>query len=105
MLIRPLVRHGHQYRLLAPGEGALTAVQYVDPDADRTVVLVWRPSAFFGPAHPPLRLRGLDPGARYRDEDTGAEWSGATLAGFGLTIPGLPDGDCASALVRLRRVV
>lgn len=30
--IRPLVRHGHQYRLLAPGDGALTAVQYVDPD-------------------------------------------------------------------------
>ncbi|MGW4287066.1 alpha-galactosidase [Streptomyces sp. NPDC004673] len=102
--IRPLVQHGHQYRLLAPGDGPLTAVQYVDPDADRTVVLVWRPSACFGPAHPPLRLRGLDPGARYRDEDTGTEWSGATLAGFGLAVPGLPDGDCASALVRLRRV-
>ncbi|WP_203617260.1 alpha-galactosidase [Streptomyces bauhiniae] len=102
--IRPLVQHGHQYRLLAPGDGALSAVQYVGPDADRTVVLVWRPSAWFGPAHPPLRLRGLDPGARYRDEDTGAEWSGATLTGFGLPVPGLPGGDCASALVRLRRV-
>ncbi|MFI9389783.1 hypothetical protein ACIG53_02770 [Streptomyces bauhiniae] len=56
--IRPLVRHGHRYPLLAPGDGALTAVQYVGPDADRTVVLVWRPCAFFGPAHPLLRLRG-----------------------------------------------
>ncbi|MFF8942220.1 GH36 C-terminal domain-containing protein [Streptomyces sp. NPDC014864] len=56
------------------------------------------------PAHPPLRLRGLDPAARYRDDDTGAEWSGATLTGYGLPVPPLPDGDCASALVGLRRV-
>ena len=101
--IRPVVQHGRQYRLLAPGEGPLTAVQYADAGADRTVVFVWRPSTSFGPAHPPLRLRGLDPRARYRCEDTGAEWSGATLAGYGLPIPELPRGDCASALVRLRR--
>ncbi|MEV5322313.1 GH36 C-terminal domain-containing protein [Streptomyces sp. NPDC052687] len=57
----------------------------------------------FAPAHRPLRLRGLDPRARYRDEDTGAEWSGATLTGFGRRVPELPRGDRASALVRLRR--
>ncbi|WP_330234810.1 GH36 C-terminal domain-containing protein [Streptomyces sp. NBC_00566] len=99
------MQHGHRYRLLAPGDGALAAVQYVDLGADRTVVLLWRLSASFGPAHPPLRLRGLDPGARYRDEDTAAECSAATLAGVGLTVPGLSEGDCASALVRLRRMV
>ncbi|MFP8903158.1 alpha-galactosidase [Streptomyces atacamensis] len=102
--IRPVVQHGRQHRLLAPGEGPLTAVQYTDADADRSVVLVWRPSTSFGPAHPPLRLRGLDARARYRDEDTGAQWSGATLTGYGLPVPDLPRGDCASALVRLRRV-
>ncbi|MFJ3644171.1 alpha-galactosidase [Streptomyces sp. NPDC090108] len=102
--IRPVVQHGHQYRLRAPGEGALTAVQYVEPGAGRAVVLVWRPHAGFGPAEPPLRLRGLDPSARYRNEDTGAEWSGRTLAAFGLPVPDLADGDGASALVRLRRV-
>ncbi|MFB7652979.1 MULTISPECIES: GH36 C-terminal domain-containing protein [unclassified Streptomyces] len=65
---------------------------------------MWRPGAAFGPAQPPLRLRGLAAGATYRDEDTGREWSGATLTGFGLPLPDLPPGDCASALVRLRLV-
>lgn len=101
--IRPLVQHGRQDRLLAPGEGALTAVQYTDSEAGRAAVFVWRCSASFGPAHPPLRLRGLHPEARYRDEDTGVEWSGATLIGYGLPVPALPDGDCASTLVVLHR--
>ncbi|MER6349590.1 alpha-galactosidase [Streptomyces sp. NPDC001595] len=100
--IRPVVQRGEQFCLLAPGEAALTAVQYVD--GDRTAVLIWRAGTAFGPAEPPLRLRGLDEAARYRDEDTGCEWSGATLMGFGLPLPDLPPGDCASTLVRLRRV-
>ncbi|MFF0201412.1 alpha-galactosidase [Streptomyces sp. NPDC005017] len=102
--IRPVVQHGRQFRLLAPEEGPLTAVQYVAEDGDRVVVLVWRPSTGFGPEPPPLRLRGLPPEARYRDEDTGLERSGATLTGFGMPLPALPPGDCASALIRLRRV-
>jgi alpha-galactosidase len=79
--IRPVVQHGHQYRPLAPGQGALTAVQYASADADRVVVFVWRPSASLGPGHPQLRLRALDPQGRYRDEDTGALWTGQTLTG------------------------
>ncbi|MEU9923201.1 hypothetical protein AB0H51_18225 [Streptomyces griseoluteus] len=38
------------------------------------------------------------------DEDTAAERPGVTLTGVGLPVPDLPDGDCASAPVRLRRV-
>ncbi|MBX9420894.1 alpha-galactosidase [Streptomyces lateritius] len=102
--IRPVVQQGTQFRLLAPGDGPLTAVQYLDASGERAVVLVWRPRTAFGPSHPPLRLRGLEQEGRYRDEDTGREWSGATLTGFGLPLPSLPPGDCASALVRLRRV-
>ncbi|MFB7084910.1 alpha-galactosidase [Streptomyces sp. NPDC056296] len=101
--IRPVVQHGRQYRLLAPGEGPLAAVQYVSDDGGRAVVLIWRPSTAFGPALPPLRLRGLDEEARYRDEETGRAWFGSTLQSFGLPMPDLPTGDCASALVRLRR--
>ena len=101
--IRPLVQHGRQDRLLAPGEGPLTAVQYTDAEAGRTAVFVWRATTSFGPDHPPLRLRGLDPAARYRDESTGAVWSGATLLGYGLPVPALPAGDAASALAVLRR--
>ena len=105
--VRPVVQHGRLHRLLAPGEGPLTAVQYVDRAAERCVVLVWRPAAGFAACRtppPPLRLHGLDPDARYRDEDTGAQWSGATLGAFGLPVPDLGAGDHASALVRLRRV-
>ncbi|MGV9454433.1 alpha-galactosidase [Streptomyces sp. NPDC003635] len=102
--IRPVVQHGEQFRLLAPDEGPLTAVQYLSEDGHRAVVLIWRPTTSFGPSWPPLRLRGLDTGSRYRDEDTGAEWSGATLMSYGLPLPDLPPGDCASVLVRLRRV-
>ncbi|MEU5363946.1 alpha-galactosidase [Streptomyces sp. NPDC005925] len=101
--IRDLVQHGHQYRLLAPGDGPLTAVQYADAEAERVVVFLWRPTTSFTSAHPPLRLRGLDATAGYRDEDTGAQWSGATLTGFGLPLPDMPPGDCSSAVVRLRR--
>ncbi|WP_028805553.1 alpha-galactosidase [Streptomyces sp. 142MFCol3.1] len=102
--IRPVIQHGRQYRLSDPNQSPVTAVQYVGADAERTAVLVSRPSTAFGCIHPPLRLRGLVHDARYRDEDSGAEWSGATLAGFGLPVPELPGGDYASALIRLRRV-
>ncbi len=102
--IRPVVQHGAQFRLLAPDEGPLTAVQYLAASGERVVVLAWRPSTAFGTSCPPLRLRGLVPEARYRDEETGHEWSGAALTGFDLPLPEFPRGDCASALVRLRRV-
>ncbi|MEU9736656.1 alpha-galactosidase [Streptomyces sp. NPDC048002] len=104
--IRPVVQHGRQYRLLAPDEGRTTAVQYVSEQGDRTVVLLLRPGTSFVHGHEPapLRLRGLEQDAVYRDEDTGQEWSARTLTAFGLPAPRLPAGDCASALVRLRRV-
>ncbi|MGW2825745.1 alpha-galactosidase [Streptomyces sp. NPDC001443] len=99
--IRPVVQRGQQFRLLAPGEGPLTAVQYVH--ADRAAVLVWRPSTLFGLDQLPLRLRGLEADALYRDEETGQQWHGRTLMSFGLPLPELPSGDCASALVCLRK--
>ncbi|MFB7025707.1 MULTISPECIES: alpha-galactosidase [unclassified Streptomyces] len=102
--IRPVVQQGIQFRLLDPGEGPLTSVQYLDASGERAVVLIWRTSPAFRTSCPPLRLRGLAPEARYRDEATGREWAGATLTGFGMPLPELPRGDCASVLVRLRRV-
>ena len=48
-----------------------------------------------------LRLAGLDPGARYRDEETGEEHYGATLMNVGLSMPG--GADFGSALIRLSR--
>jgi alpha-galactosidase len=96
--IRPAVQHGTAYRLA--GDGALTAVGYAYED--QFVVLAWCPARPFGHEPAPLRLTALDPGATYRDQDTGATYSGAVLMGAGLPLD-LPPGDHASALVHLVR--
>ncbi|WP_433381337.1 alpha-galactosidase [Streptosporangium sp. CA-115845] len=96
--IRPVVQHGVHHRL---GEPPLTGAQYVADD--RVVVLAWRLSSRFGAPPVPLRLRGLDPDARYRDDDTGAVHHGAVLLAHGLPLE-LPGTDHTSALVRLTRI-
>ncbi|GIF23020.1 alpha-galactosidase [Actinoplanes tereljensis] len=97
--IRPAVQHGTAYRLA--GDGTLTAVGY--RYEDQFVVLAWCPSRPFGHQPGPLRLTALDPGASYRDQDTGAVHSGAVLLRSGLPLA-LPDGDHASVLVHLVRI-
>jgi alpha-galactosidase len=101
--IRPTVQHGRQFRLLPPGGPGPSAVQYVAPDGDETAVFIYRPAPAFGRKLDPVRLRGLDPAARYRDEETGAEYDGAVLMHRGIA-PDLPPGDYASAVVILTRV-
>jgi alpha-galactosidase len=95
--IRPVVQHGRLYR------SGQAVTQYVSADGDRAVVFVFAPTRHFGRSLSPIRLKGLDPSARYRDEDSGAEHSGAVLAAHGLPVE-LPVGDYASAVIRLRRI-
>ena len=104
-VVRPLVQHGIQYRLCGPQrEGAVTgelsAVQYLAQDGSETVVLAYLPSRRFNRRDPLLRLRGLDPQARYRDIDTGRVHHGAVLLARGLPL-GLPTGDYASTMIHL----
>jgi len=94
--IRPVIQYGRLHRL---AEGPTTAVQYVTEE--EAVVLCWRPYRRHGEPTGPVRLRGLDPGARYIDQD-GTVHHGAVLQAYGLIID-LPRGDHASALVHLRR--
>jgi alpha-galactosidase len=91
--IRPVVHGGVQYRL------EHDAVQYLT--GDEVVVLQFRPSALTRSAAR-TRLKGLDPDARYRDEDTGAIHEGAVLLSHGL--PPLLSFDRTSELVHLRRM-
>ncbi|WUL13980.1 GH36 C-terminal domain-containing protein [Amycolatopsis sp. NBC_00355] len=66
------------------------------------VVIFWRrPTEFARPFTPP-RLAGLDPAARYRDQD-GVEHHGAVLLSHGLDVE-LPGSGYASVVVRLTRV-
>ncbi|GLF98449.1 alpha-galactosidase [Streptomyces yaizuensis] len=97
--IRPLVQHGALYRLRPPG-GGLSAVQYVH--GDETVVLACLQAQHYGERPPPLRLRGLDPAAVYRCQDTGAEHRGAVLLHHGIAT-GLR-GDLDAAVIRLSRL-
>ncbi|MFI0899128.1 alpha-galactosidase [Streptomyces sp. NPDC020983] len=98
--VRPVVQFGQLYRLRPPGGGGLTAVQYVR--GPETAVLAWLPAQGFGTPVPPLRLRGLDRGARYRDVTTGVVQRGAVLAERGLRTT--LSGDLDAAVFHLRRI-
>jgi alpha-galactosidase len=98
--VRPVVQYGDLYRLRPPGDGGLSAVQFVR--GDETVVLAWLHAQRFGEPVPPLRLRGLDPDAGYRDVVTGVVRRAAVLAERGLrTTLG---GDLDAAVFHLRRI-
>jgi alpha-galactosidase len=64
---------------------------------------VYRQAAHFPAFERPIRLDGLDPSARYCDPSTGKVLHGAALLAHGL-LAGLPDGDFASAVIRLERL-
>ncbi|WP_031517977.1 alpha-galactosidase [Streptomyces sp. NRRL F-5123] len=98
--VRPVVQFGELYRLRPPGSGGLTAVQYVR--GPETAVLAWLPAQGFGAPVPPLRLRGLDRDACYRDVTTGVVQRGAVLAERGLRTT--LSGDLDAAVFHLRRV-
>ena len=94
------MQQGLQYRLRAPGDGELSAVQYLASDGSGAAVLVTRRARRFGHADPALPLRALAPDARYRD--AGALHHGAVLLGHGLPLRLAPE-DNASALIHLVR--
>ncbi|MFJ9539051.1 alpha-galactosidase [Streptomyces sp. NPDC101225] len=84
--VRDVIHHG-EARLLGGPEDSTCGVQY---DAgDRTVVAALSTGRLDGapllPGRPDrLRLRGLDPAARYRDTATGTPYGGAHLLHHGL---------------------
>ncbi|MFV0126749.1 alpha-galactosidase [Streptomyces sp. HMX112] len=97
--IRPVVQLGELHRLRAPGGDGLSAVQYAL--GDDVVVLVWLPAQRHGEPPPPVRLRGLDPQARYVCRDTGELYRGSVLIHHGL--PTGLTGDLDAAVIRLCR--
>jgi alpha-galactosidase len=94
--IRHIVQHGVQYDLTA---GPVTAVQYVL--GNETVILAWRPVVNFGLPAVPLRLKALDPTARYTTGS--AVHEGAVLLHHGIELA-LPTGDYASAMIHFTQV-
>ena len=101
--IAPVVQHGDLHRLLPP-DGDATGGLAVRRGRRRRVggVLLAAARRTSVARYRPVRLRGLDPAARYRDEETGEVHHGAVLLGHGLH-PQLPPGDYASAVMHLVR--
>jgi alpha-galactosidase len=97
--IRPVIQHGLLYRLREPVAGDLSAVQYVARDGSEVVVIAWLHAQQYGLGKPPIRLRGLDPLARYRNAETGEVSSGALLQSAGIQTD--LRGDFASTLIHL----
>ncbi|WEH13046.1 hypothetical protein [Streptomyces sp. VNUA24] len=78
-----LVRLDEQYRLWPAGDGEPIAVRYLAPDTRVTVVIVLGRARRFGQHDRPLRLRSLDPAARYRDVATGPSSTGLSCSARG----------------------
>ncbi|SDO78254.1 alpha-galactosidase [Streptomyces sp. cf386] len=93
--VRDVIHHG-ETRLLGSPADTTCGVQY---DAgDRTVVAALSTGRLDGaplvPGRPDrLRLRGLDPAARYRDTATGTTYGGAHLLHYGLPFAWSADHD------------
>lgn len=61
--IRPVVQFGDLYRLFSPYESRVAALMYVHEK--RAVVFAWLMDKWLADSPPPLRLKGLNPAARY----------------------------------------
>lgn len=99
--VRPLVQRGIAYRLQS--SDGVAGLHYAAPDDVEHAILVWRPTMRFGHEPAPVRLPGVREDATYQDLFWGATYSGRLLRERGLEL-GLPAGDYASRLIRLRRL-
>ena len=82
-----LVLEGDLYRLGSPLADNLSGWQHVAKDKRAFNVTAVRIMSKPNPSHERLLLRGLDPGMRYRDLDSGECFSGAFLMNVGVYCP------------------
>lgn len=99
--INPMVISGSFYRLALPDETNWPAVQIISEDEDSSVVFAFQQKATLKPAPPPLRLQGLDAGARYmvNADSLNGTYSGSSLMNAGINL--VFEGDYDSQLVWL----
>ena len=95
--------YGDFLRLISPFAGEECAWMSVSADRSRAAVTFVRRSALPNRIPGLLKLRGLDPLADYRDEDSGQVWGGDELMLHGIPIPA-SHGDYDSKQFFLTRV-
>ena len=86
--INPIVIHGDFYRLALPDLSNWPAAMFVYPDASSAVLFAFQIRSKLKPLPSLLKLKGLDPAARYTvGNGTASEtWSGSTLMNVGLSL-------------------
>lgn len=101
--VNPIVISGDFYRLAHPAQSNWPAVQFVSPDGAKSIVFAFQQTMKIKPAAPPVRLQGLDPKARYRNDLDNGTYSGATYMNGGINVRWDPM-DYQSKLIWLERV-
>lgn len=111
--LKPVIQAGDQYRLVSPYETNHMAVSYVSKDRRTGVLFAYDLHPRFDERLPLVRLRGLDPQARYRVEEinlrpgaqsslpqNGRTFSGDYLMKVGLAV--LTGGEGNSRVIELK---
>jgi len=98
--VNPYVIHGDMYRLRLPEDSNWPAVLYIDPRNGNAVLLAYQLKSTIKEIIPPLKLQGLEKGAKYKVD--GKEWSGATLMSSGVKL--WWEGDYQSKVIFVERV-
>lgn len=99
-----LIHDGEYYRLTNPFEDREAAAWlFVREDRGEALLNAVTLKAHGNPLTLYVRLEGLEPGAMYRDEDTGAVYPGAGLMSAGIPIPPMT-GEYQAWQVHLRRI-
>ena len=99
--VRDTLMYGDEYRLRSPYDTNYTAWMLVSADKREAVVTCVKMSAESNVLLDALKLRGLDPNATYRVEETGERFGGDELMNLGLTMD-YPHYDYASLSFILR---
>ncbi len=90
-----LVQTGDYYRLTAPSaDGAPTAWAHVSPDKRTALLCLVSGQVHAGPPFRRVKLRGLEPGLRYRITGDSTLWPGDVLMQAGYPIPMLGEYQC-----------
>ncbi|KAI1269425.1 glycoside hydrolase family 36 protein [Xylariaceae sp. FL1019] len=103
--INPLVVNGDFYRLVLPDQSNWPAAMFMLPDASSGVLFAFQVRSMLKPLPPPIKLRGLDPSAKYTvgNSTVNTTWSGSTLMNVGLSV-NWPRSDYESTILRLDRI-
>lgn len=91
---RSIIQTGRLYRLLPPGKGLMSAVEYISCDGREAVVFAFLGENHFGDAIERVRMQGLEASAKYQVNELPELISGSYLERIGLPTGMSGNYDC-----------